>query len=92
VPKQTGGQEVPGSNPGAPIVRKWLQNVRFRLARRKQQTVESVPESRQDDSALLGVLVEQPALPLVAEQLLVERARRQRLGEGRGSGARDYGA
>jgi hypothetical protein len=63
-----------------------LQNVRFWRARRKRQTVEPVPEPRRHDSALLGALAEQPALPLVEEMLLVGRERRRR----RGSGARDY--
>jgi hypothetical protein len=64
-------------------VRKWLQHARFWLARRKQQAAERVPEPGPDDSALLGVLVEQPALPLVAEHLLLERERRRRLNDRR---------
>jgi hypothetical protein len=73
-------------------VRKWLQSARFRLARRKLRTVEPVPGPRPDDSALLGALAEQPALPLVAEGLLADRERSRRRNDRRGSRARDYDA
>jgi hypothetical protein len=66
--------------------------VRFWRVRRKRHTAEPVPEQRAEDSALLGALAEQPALPLVEEMLLAGRERRLRLDARRGSGARDYDA
>jgi hypothetical protein len=68
-------------------VRKSLQRVRSWRARRKQRTVERAAKPRRDDSALLGVLSEQPALPLVEEMLLVGRERTRRL-DRRRSGSR----
>ena len=74
--RQSGGLEVPGSNPGAPTVTNSLQSLLNRIFGRKPESPRAVPDQRPN----VQTTPEEDAAELRRDALQKEEKRRDELG------------